>query len=383
LANKSKLALGAVVGLGVVAGLVWLSLSWLEDQSSTEPSEDAAVDGRRPERGGKRRSEPPLPLDPAVPAGGDSTPPPGRAPAEPEAVVDQPAFLFKGYEAGLNAFDWKSLAESLFQLSRDLPLLGFGVQRGDVSEEIDSRVREHLNALQPTLYAVRKRFPGVGAVGVLTHPAFYPNALAKTLEAAGRPLSAEQSEQLETLARRVIAADAKRLTGVSSGATRLRQVASEVSLRAAFVDEARALLDQQQRIAVGAGPFANRVGLDPLSPGMHWRNQLAPVPIDEELHFVHAVFGDLVAPLLGPTGGEADDAAMEAIRPWFESARRLPRAVSGTLTISGHPPLARALEAATFTADLLDEILAKFDVPTDMARMAQLRRQVLLPVRLP
>ena len=93
------------------------------------------------------------------------------------------------------------------------------------------RIQELNGPLLEAALSLRDPIPGTGVDGRLSDPGFMLNAIAACLAAAGLPLSADQEAGLEEVARRAMAADARRREGYDDRTIELAKVADEAELK--------------------------------------------------------------------------------------------------------------------------------------------------------
>src|SRR5437773_9396627 len=101
----------------------------------------------------------------------------------------------------------------------------------DLPGEEIGKLQQHNGPLVAAAVKVMKELPGTGANGSFTHPAFMANAIAATLDAAGKPLTPEQATAVEALARQFSDEDARRLQGYDASAYALQKTYDEAELR--------------------------------------------------------------------------------------------------------------------------------------------------------
>lgn len=363
---------GRILGIGALGVALLLGAAWVamlvagSDEPETAPGDVPTNVGGAGNPGKKPRTKP-LEVVPEVdPVARDDRP----KISEPIAVSSEPAFEFEGYEKGLAAIDWNVLAAQLFDLSRRLPQLAVAISSG---REFDTKLledaRSALRALHERLASSRDDFPAAIPIGIIAHPAVSANAIARTLEATGVPLSEDQAAKLRALTEDYLARDAQRIKATKRDTLWLRAAADEAELRAEFVTRARALLSREQGAAVGSGPYAHRVALDAFSPALDFRETLIPLLRSDADHDVHMAMGHVVGGF-----GMPDEERLRQIegvvRAW---AGTIPDQAfthrPGRISTAGFVELKEALRAARLTSDLYERVIAEVHPTTGQVLM--------------
>jgi len=125
---------------------------------------------------------------------------------------------------------------------------------------------------------VDEKLPGDGINGAYTHPAFMVNSIAATLEAAGLPLNAAQSESLGKIGREFTDRENARLGGYDERAYALAKILDEADLKDRFFEQVLALLTPEQREAVSPSAGRGLVGMDLYSSGLMLQLHGNPLP---------------------------------------------------------------------------------------------------------
>ena len=304
---------------------------------------------------------------------------------DPEPVSEGLVFEVPEYERQLGQVNWKLIGETLFRLGRVLPQAGAAMSRGSGrgAEKPLTEAERLWTRLDGELQARHKEFGVRHPALVLSLPSFSANAMAKTLEAAGRPLDEADREALKALVVEYTAKDDAIAPAKEPDRISLDVVADRVELRTEFLEKARELLDKDQSRAVGGGAFADKVGLDAFCPSNVWRGRFMPLPADRGEEFVIAASDAM----MGPMGGLSDperERLLGFIREWTnELDPSLRNYRAGPLTMSGHLDSKRAIAAARATADLTRTVLSEFEMEGTSRMILQMAHVIMTPMRMP
>jgi RNA polymerase sigma factor (sigma-70 family) len=247
----------------------------------------------------------------AAPAAG--TP---AVPAPP--VAAKAPYSFPEYDEALAKVDWKSVGESTKQM---VPLMFNLYETTRKGERPDIKNLGRIQQLNGTLIKaaaeVDEKLPGDGINGAYTHPAFQVNSIAATLEAAGLPLSAAQSESLGKIGREFTDRENARLQGYDAKAFELQKVLDEAGLKDSFFEQVFALLGADQKEALSPAASRGLVGLDLYSSGLMLQMRLAPISV-KDLPAYEAQVERLVA-TRGKIPDERREQLRAAVKEWAAS----------------------------------------------------------------
>src|SRR5205823_12386063 len=123
------------------------------------------------------------------------------------------------------------------------------------------------------------------------------NAIAAALDAAGKPLSADQATSLDKLTREFSDEDARRLQAYDEKTYALKKTSDEADLRARFFDAAFKVLREDQRDALTPPATKGRLGLDLYSDGLLWITVMRPLQFKDK--DVDALAGEVVTAVGG------------------------------------------------------------------------------------
>jgi RNA polymerase sigma-70 factor (ECF subfamily) len=240
-----------------------------------------------------RRSEPSLaaatptaaakPLSAAPPPSVPVPKPPASAAAAPAVAraAGTPPIAFEGARIETWDVDWADVGRRLHEM---VPMVSEFAERWGTSK--DPRLADlagRLSSLNGPLVAyamkagaalqVRGRLaPDTGVNGAFVHPWFMANAIAATLEAAGKPLTAEQVAAVRRAAE--AGAQARSAASGDPGATfAVERVVAESAERAAFFVAVSGALDPAQRSVLWHEGGAGRLQGDLFSPALLWTSR--------------------------------------------------------------------------------------------------------------
>ena len=201
--------------------------------------------------------------------------------AAPAPKKKGPRFAFGQY-GKLAEVDWTTVGENLNAMT---PLCDSVAKKlaagGDLPGEDIGRIQQHNGPLVAAAVKVMKELPGTGANGSFTHPAFMVNAIASTLDAAGKPLTDGEATAIEKVARDFSDEDARRLAGYPTGTYAMQKTIEEADLRRRFFDAAFAVLTRDQRETLVPPSVKGLVGFDLFSDGLLWATVMRPIGFKE------------------------------------------------------------------------------------------------------
>ena len=281
----------------------------------------------------------------------------------------------------LNDVDWSEVGEHLNAMA---PLIGEMVAAAEAGQglppETTAKLGAHNAPLVGVALKVMGKVPGTGANGSFTHPAFMVNAIASTLEAAGKPLSPEQATALERRAREFAAEDARRLGSYDATTFGIGQLIDEAALRRRFFEAAMGLLTDDQHATLRPPQVRGRASADLFSEGLLWATVVHPVTFGDRQHLAQGVAGAIV-PTLKLADPERQAAAREIVAAW---ANELP---GDLLTLGGDPSATtRGLRndflaaAAEQTHALLRRLVDDLRLEGEAADAARAWRAVIVPI---
>lgn len=306
------------------------------------------------------------------------------AKAKPEAAFKPvapsgPRFAFPQF-GKLSEVDWKSVGENLGAMTPLCDAIMKKVKAGDdmPAEEL-GKLQQHNGPLVVAALKVMKELPGTGANGSFTHPAFMANAIAATLDAAGKPLSPAQATALEKLGREYSDEDARRLQGYDASTYALQKTYEEAELRRRFFEAAFAALDPEQRDALTPPATKGVLGFDLFSDGLLWATVMRPLVYKEKDldALVTQVAGALNPGLKIPQ--EQQDAARAEISKWAHDLPAALVAPDDESVGTRNPPIADVRLAAQQTIALLSRLVVDLKLEGPQADAARKWPAVLVP----
>lgn len=301
------------------------------------------------------------------------------APVAAAPAAKGPRFAF-GEFGKLADVDWKSVGDNLSAMA---PLCDDVMKKlnkgGELPGEELGKIQQHNGPLVAAAVKVMRELPGTGANGSFTHPAFMVNAIAATLEAAGKALTQEEATALERIAREFSDEDAHRLQAYDASVYALQKTYDEADLRRRFVDAAFAALTEDQRNTLTPPSIKGMVGFDLFSDGLIWATVMRPMPFKEKDTdtLVNEVANALNTPLKLPK--EQQDAARAVVAKW---AQALPASL---VTASDAPgseysqKVEDVREGAKQVIALLQRLVADLKLEGPSAEAARRWPVVLLP----
>jgi RNA polymerase sigma-70 factor (ECF subfamily) len=208
-----------------------------------------------------------------------------KAAAQPKPAAPAakgPRFAFSQY-GKLSDVDWKSVGDNLNAMT---PLCESVMSKlkkdGDLPGDDLGKLQQHNGPLVAAALKVMKDLPGTGPNGSFTHPAFQVNAIAATLEAAGKPLTDEEATALEAIGRRFSDEDAHRLESYDANTYALQKTYDEAELRRRFFEAAFAALTPEQVDTLSPPSIRGILSFDVFSDGLLWATVVRPLQFKEK-----------------------------------------------------------------------------------------------------
>ncbi len=307
----------------------------------------------------------PGPSNPAADGAPTSAPP--SAPAAKPAASHEPRFLLPGFEEGLKAVDWAAVGANMQEMAPAISR--FAVEwaaSGSLPADLVGRIQQLNGPLVTAALKVGGKFGIDNPNAAFTHPAFMLNAIAATLDAAGKPLSEEQARLLQKTAEDFTVREKARLSGYDDRTFALQKALDESALRDSFFSSAFDLLTPEQRDVLQPPATKGRLQADLFSSGLVWLTRSRLLPFSDRDGLAADMGRQVAGNLALPPGSDA--AVHDALAEW---AGALPREVAETpgdaMTMHGMVPVALVTDAAkreiAFLARLID--LGRFDEPTN------------------
>jgi hypothetical protein len=306
LAVVMALAVGGGVGLWIRRGAADAAdearLAELDRESERVRREKAAS----PARGAPvTRNPAPGAPKPPPPSGTVKAPEPNQVrvlgpwdvptPGEPEP--GPPKHSIEGHEAMLKVVDWNIVGRNLAAL---LPALSefatSAAKSGEMAPDLRGRLGELNGPVLAASIKAREKIGARDANAVFTHPAFAVNAIAATLEAAGKPLAEEQGASLAKIAKLYADREKARVDGEGPLVFAVARTIEEAALRDDFFAAAREVLKPEQRAILWHEGARDRLGVDPFSSGLLWSSVARPLPFKDRDVLVDNVTDLLVTP---------------------------------------------------------------------------------------
>lgn len=186
--------------------------------------------------------------------------------------ADGPRYDYPDLDEALAEVNWVETAEDMSAMVGLISQIVDAQMNGKpVPTDAPGKIQQHNGRLVTVFMRLQKAgVPGSAVNGPITHPAVMVNAIAATLEAAGLPLSAEQSKSLGAVGTRYVADEAKRVAAYDERTLELRKSVDEAQLKGRFFDDAFALLSDAQRDALSPPVIRGRIRADLFSEGLLW-----------------------------------------------------------------------------------------------------------------
>ncbi|MHC4861323.1 MAG: RasGAP domain-containing protein, partial [Planctomycetota bacterium] len=248
--------------------------------------------------------------------------------------------------------------------------------------KVIGRIQELNGPLIAAALQVSEDLPGNGVNGRFTDPAFMLNAMASALEAAGSPLTPEQSKALEAVARTWMAADASRRQGYDEEAYALRRLYEEAELKGRFFDDSFVKLTAEQVTILSPETSRGRVRMDLFSSGLLYAALVRPIPFTDDDVLLDAYVRGAAGQF--KLSAEEQTRAREVIADWLSDVPPdLMELETNALDLEGLVHVDRVNAWARQTLSLLKSLVAEFG--EDEARRESARRNqvVVVPLKNP
>ncbi|MFO0933307.1 MAG: sigma-70 family RNA polymerase sigma factor [Planctomycetota bacterium] len=322
----------------------------------------------------------------------DASPAPAPAPADAGAAMgDKPAtasgarILVPGHEELIAEVDWTLVGKATYEMA---PLLPAFFEEWSRTGKIPTASAGRVNRLNADLVnaalaaAQRMKLAMTEANRAYTHPSMMVNAMAATLEAAGKPLTPAQAEAVRALAVEATNALLAAETGYGPETWALQKLLDETATKERFFAAAFAALTAEQRDVLTPPAAKGRLQADLFSAGLMWAAHAQAVPVTDREHLT-TLMTATVADLMG-WGEEKKPALRELVAPWVAE---LPPSVVDepwdALSAVGMVPLTTAVEAAQRELALLDRVARGLRLDDKgMEAIRQIDR-VVIPFRKP
>lgn len=311
---------------------------------------------------------------------------PGKGPERERG----PRFRAPGLEAALDGVDWAEVGEALGQMAPLFEELAEHMASG--KEGFPARVGEIQRWNGPLVTAAlglsQRGVPGTGVNGSFTHPWVLVNLIATTLEAAGKPLDADQHERLGRLGAAYAAEDERRRAGYPEDGLALERLIDEARLKERFYAEADALLTAEQRDVLHPAAIRGRASIDLFSSGLILAQGVVAVRFASRAELEAGVLARATS-RFGLQAGAGDAVVFgEALGEWV---RGLPEAwltapldpmARGGLAMQGGlgVPVVRLLEAAEHTLRLYRAVRERLPAGAPLAEQLADEVSFVLPV---
>src|SRR5262245_46728059 len=221
----------------------------------------------------------PSPGAPGGPAATPGAPPPTTAKVIlPEDVAPDappppgpPKYLIAGQEEALKAVDWNVVGKNMAQLVPEISKFASEwASTGKLPTHLLGHVQELNGGLVTAAIKAQTKMGLTNPNAAFTHPAFMVNAIAATLEAAGKPLTDEQGKGLASLGG-LFTERAKARAGTYDADTfTLAKTIDDAALRDEFFAAVADRLTPEQRDALWPAESKGRLQADLFSSGLLW-----------------------------------------------------------------------------------------------------------------
>ncbi|MBL9088667.1 MAG: hypothetical protein JNM10_16125, partial [Planctomycetia bacterium] len=316
---------------------------------------------------------------------GASTPPPEATPAMDARPAPAPngRIVVPGHEELIAEVDWTLVGKATLEMAPLLPVFFDEWAKTGKPPTTSAAKVNRLNAdlVTAAIAAAQKmKLPMMAANRAYTHPSMMVNAMAATLEAAGKPMTAAQAEAVRALAVEATNALLARESGYGPETWALQKLLDETATKERFFEAAFAVLTAEQRDLLTPPVAKGRLQADLFSSGLLWAVHAQAVPVNDREHLVTVVTAS-VTDLMG-WGEDKRAPVREIVDPWVSE---LPPSVLeqpwDALASVGMVPLTTVVEAAQRQLTLLDRIARglRLDDP-GMEAIRQIDR-VVVPFR--
>ncbi|MFN3242908.1 MAG: hypothetical protein ACE37K_15510 [Planctomycetota bacterium] len=215
---------------------------------------------------------------------------PVEAPSEPvEPATAEPvaelAFSDDRYRDVLKDIDWKLMGETTLEMQ---PLMNELVRAleedGEIPPELAVKIEQlNANLIGQVPALLKAGLPGRGPNGAYTHPLVVSNILAKTLQAAGKPLDQAQSAALSGL----VKSFGSELDSISAGqfTFEAEQLQQEIEAKNRFYKEMSERLTPEQFASIYPKGSTEFDGLSLFGSGLLSRTLVRPVRANNASEF--------------------------------------------------------------------------------------------------
>jgi len=301
----------------------------------------------------------------AAARGAAPTTPTGTPPVDPAPTVSPakagglPAgrLSVPGHDELLAEVDWTAVGKTTLEMAPLLPAFFEAWAKDGKMPASVARVSK-LNGELVTaalLAASKMKLSMMEANRAYTHPSMMVNAMAATLEAAGKPLSAVQAEAVRALAVEATGALVTREAGYGPETWALQKLLDETAIKERFFAAAFAELTGEQRDVLTPPAARGRMQADLFSSGLMWAAHAQVVPFADREQLVTRVTGSLTDTL--GWSEERRPAVREVVEPWVGE---FPAAVldqpGDPLSALGMLPLPSVIDAAQRQLALLERV---------------------------
>ncbi len=279
------------------------------------------------------------------------------------------AFSFPDYDEALGKVDWKAVGTTTRQMLPVLEGLRKSAMNGGKLDLAAAGRTQQLNgALLHEASKINEALPGFGVNGAYTHPSFMVNAIAATLEDAGKPLTDTQSEALGKLGRDYSGREKLRDQGYDDHTFGIQKVLDEAALKDQFFEGASAILTPEQRDLLWPAATRGLVGWDLFSSGLLLAQLIHPLVVKDRDAFASQIGQQLVT--RSKAGPERKEAIQAAAAAW---AADLPDAwfEKDTETLGGMQPIlpvAFVEELGRRQLPLLQRVAGDLGLPEDASK---------------
>lgn len=289
--------------------------------------------------------------------------------AESAEAAPTPALpSFPALDPVLGQVDWDAVGAAVRDITPVLEELVQAMKEGrQLTPKRLGELQQHNGPLVTATLAVLEDLPGEGPSGAFCHPAFSARAIAATLAASGKQLSAAQTQRVETLAAAAIANETAARGRHGDATPHLRKVWDEADGRGRFLTAAFDVLDAEQQRTLRPESIRGRVQADLFCEGLEWGLSLRPV-----YHYgAESLTRMMVLRLEGAF--DLDEAATGRVRgivaDWADGLPPEVLELSGDgLEKLGFGEFAGAKRAIAAVLDLFERILRDADLDADQRR---------------
>jgi hypothetical protein len=178
------------------------------------------------------------------------------------------AILFQDFDPSLATTDWKSVGGNMSAMVPLLRELGIALLNGEeLPPKVIGAIQQHNGPLVTAALSLGEKL-GTSPNGKFSHPAFMVNAIASTLDAAGKPLSDAQYASLQTMGQEFMGVEERRIAGYDEHTWELKKLIEELESKEKFFAGALGMLSDEQREALVPEETAGRAQVDIFSPAL-------------------------------------------------------------------------------------------------------------------